>query len=531
MKISDDSRVNTFESFINQGNSLFKDQALCIGSASDVILSYRQCLDLIKRASAKLSEAGIMKGDKVLSYTPLSLESVLLCWACLYCGVIFVPVDHNWPKILLTLILDETSPKLILTDSVRINNVQRKEINPKILLVQAEILGNSPLFLEWIGNETEADVMPQAIVESNDLAVILYTSGSTGIPKGVMLSQEALLNSGALFAAHFGWVRGDIFLNLGDLHSMSGFRNTCLAPVHAGASFIIATETERNNVLSVQDLVEKFRVHYLGVAPTMVRQMNIVYSESRKNKLSSIKAILCTGGMLAKDQLTAFYEQYEKPILNYYGLTETAGICLGQKVDSFNPHDNSIGIAIGCELKILTDPEMNSDNDFGELLVKSDQLMRGYYGKELETDEVLKEGWFYSGDIVQKREDGYYELRGRSRNIIKSISSELIYLEEVELAIEAIPFVSECCCCSFAQNEEDEKMIAFVVIQDDLELTLQELTNRIRLALTEKLGKNRLPWCYYYIDSFPRNSSGKILRPELKEILNGFIESHRKGYF
>jgi len=468
-------------------------------------INYAEGDNLVNFAVAKLQALSIRKGDRVVTYTALSLDSVVLAWGCFLSGVVFIPVDHNWPSTLLNQVIEETSPKFILTAN--------------------------DSFLEGYESDKCYPSADTPATAPSDLAAILYTSGSTGRPKGVMLSQQALYNSGRLVATHFNWNADDRFMNLGDLHSMSGLRNTCLAPLHAGASFIIATEQERGNVLLIIDLIEKFTIHYIGVAPTVVRQMNILFSPSRKEKLLSLKAVLCTGGPLAKDQMELFYQHYGKPVLNYYGLTETAGICSGHNLATYTPSDNSIGPALGAELFIKPDQEYSTEEGVGELLVKSNNLMSGYFNREEETAEVLKEGYFYTGDIVRKRADGCYELLGRKRNIIKNIRSELICLEEIENALELVPVIRDACACTYAAYEEDEKIVAFIVLVNGDTHDYATTVKEIKKYLADKLGKNRVPWCYYIEEQLPRSSTGKIQRQTIKDKLHEYIGTNRKRYF
>lgn len=506
---------------------------LLIDTSQDLTLTYADGYKLIRILSQKLNNEGIQKGDIILSYTPLALESVLLCWACFYNGVVFVPVDHNWPNKLLTHILDETNPKIILTDKERLASINQTNRKNSAIVLAGRNTGydNIPPLFEWMQDNHFSGDMLEAEVFPNDLAVILYTSGSTGIPKGVMLSQHAIINSGILVATHFGWSCEDVFMNLGDLHAMSGLRNTCFATLHVGSSFVIASSEERNNVLFVIDIIERLCISYLGTVPVVIRSLNIISSGKRQKQLSCLKAILCTGGNLAKNQLELFYHNYQKPVLNYYGLTETAGLCTSHNFETFNPTDNSIGPAVGAELRIEPEQSLYNEQGIGELLVKSDNLMSGYYQREKETAEVLKDGFFYTGDIVYKREDGCYELLGRKRNIIKNLHSELIYLEEIDNALETHSMVKEACTCSFANFEEDEKIVAFIVLETDVSISIQHTTNEIKMYLVEKLGKNRMPWCYYFEESLPRSTTGKIQRQLLKDKLNGYIQSHRQRYF
>ncbi|MCX6254889.1 MAG: AMP-binding protein [Bacteroidia bacterium] len=238
----------TFQCFADACFNLHSKSILFSDTSDYKTLKYSEGFALILQTSQNLSALGFSKGDIILSYSPLSIESVILCWASLYIGVVFVPVDYNWPQELLTHIIEETHPKLILTDSERIRNLNDYSLNCSILLSGKNKSDNIPTFFEWLENSNSQLNTNKPKVSPADLAVILYTSGSTGIPKGVMLSHQALFNSGSLVVTHFGWQPDDVFMNLGDLHAMSGLRNTCFAPLHAGASFVIASTGERNNI-------------------------------------------------------------------------------------------------------------------------------------------------------------------------------------------------------------------------------------------------------------------------------------------
>ena len=524
--------TKTFNSLSNICLETFKNKTLLFDTTENQTINYADAFDLVKLISIKLKQENINKGDVILTYTPLSLEGVLLCWACLYNGIVFVPVDHNWPQNLLLHVISETHPKLILTDSERLLNFSTHQAYYKPILTGSQNgTNNHPSLFDWIRDTYRQVDTTTEQTKPHDLALILYTSGSTGTPKGVMLSQKALFNSGELVATHFEWDSIDVFLNLGDLHSMSGIRNTCFAPLHAGASFIIANNNERNNALKTIELINNIHVTYIGVAPTVIRQLNILFTEKRKKQLTSLKAILCTGGPLAKDQLKDFYEKYNIPVLNYYGLTETAGICSGHNLKSFNPNDNSIGPKAGAQLTILPDTSFSNDKNIGELLVKSENLMIGYFNLQAETARVIKDGYFYTGDIVRKREDGCFELLSRKRNIIKNIHSELIYLEEIDQALESHPLIKEASTCAYSKTAEDEKIVAFIVLNENQPNNVTDLIKELKNYLINKLGKNRIPWCYYIEKSLPHNSSGKIQRQKLNEKLNEYLKSHRERYF
>ncbi len=520
----------TFRALIHDISEKYADEVLLYNTADSRSLSYADCLTLTDFVSKRLASAGFKRGDIIVNYCPLSLESVILCWACLYNGLIFLPVDHNWPGTLLKQVLDEASPSMMITDNEGMATTAPIFPKEKTVLSGEPDLAEGVSFYDWLesGDMDAATDLPESYPD--DPAIILYTSGSTGIPKGVVLSQHALCNSGKLVGEHFGWERGDSFMNLGDLHSMSGFRNTCIAPLHSGCSMVIASSEERNVILYVLELIQNLNVQFIGVAPTVIRQMNLLFNQLRKEQLSSLKAILCTAGPLAKDQLKEFYEKYNVPVYNYYGLTETAGLCSGHNASTFSCEDNSIGIPAGAEFILLPEPGYD-DPSIGALVVKSDNIMQGYYKREVETAAVLIDGGFYTGDIVQRRADGCYELLGRKKNFIKTIHAELIHLEEIDMALEASPGIKEACACSYIHQEEDERIIAFIVAEEYPTNAESQFIDTVKESMFLKVGKNRAPWCYIFHEKLPRNTLGKIERQKLTEKLYELLQSEHPRYF
>lgn len=509
----------------------YAEEVLIYDTSESRSLTYADCLSLTEIVAGRLTGLGYSSGDIIANYCSLSLESVILCWACLRNGIIFLPIDHNWPPALLKQVVTESTPVMLLTDKNGLGAAKSLLPGGQILVTGYSDLDGSPAFFNWL--EDTEDSLTDNIPEQagpEDPAIILYTSGSTGIPKGVVLSQHALYKSGSLVADHFGWEKGDTFMNLGDLHSMSGLRNSCIAPLIKGSSLLIANEEQRNAVLLIIDLVQDLNIQYVGIAPTLIRQLNLLYSEVRKEQLSPLKAFLCTAGPLAKDQLKEFYEKYSIPVYNYYGLTETAGICSGHNASTFSPDDNSIGAPVGSEFILLPD-ENYDDHDIGELVVHSDHLMSGYYKRKEETAAVLKEDGFHTGDIVRKRPDGCFELLGRKKNFIKSIYAELIHLEEIDQAMELHPGIKEASAVRYAEHAEDEKIVAFIVSEDVDETKQKELVEDLKMHMNQKVGKRRSPWCYIFRNKLPRNSPGKIERQKLADNLDELIQTEYTRYF
>jgi len=522
----------TFQSLFRRSCHAFGRNKLILDKHSLTVLTYSEAASLVETTSALLARLGVRKSGTVVSYAPLNLESILLCWACLVNGVVFIPVDHDWPEALLGHVIDQTSPMLILTDRERHGLVRNRFKPGRVLLCGEADSGAGALgFYDGLAACRDKRKWDSDPVRPDELAVILYTSGSTGTPKGVMLSQHSLCNSGRLISDFFNWGPGDRFMNLGELHSMSGLRNTCIAPLIRGSSFLVADVEDRRNVLSILERIQEFSITFVGVAPIMVRQMAVVASSSRKDMLSSLRAVLCTGAGLSSGALQAFYTAYGIPVLNYYGLTETAGICAGHTFSTFSPTDASIGFPVGASLSLAPDPERASSGDVGELLVESDNVMLGYYGNDRETVDMMKNGIVHTGDLARVRHDGCYELVGRKSNIVNTIRSERICLEEIDAALEAHPTIREACACRYLKTDDDERIVVFIVPEKDFREPGQAFIDRIKKDLTAMLGRYRAPWFYYIETELPRTTAGKIKRYTLRERLDEYLRVQHKRYF
>ena len=523
--------ISPFRKFFEYAFTRHPSNPLLFDTSVEGLLSYSEGKVILDKISRRIGLSGFVKGDIIITYTPLNINSVFLFWGCILNGLVFVPVDHNWPPAMLSNIIEETEPKMILTDEERLSSIAALVPNENILLVEkSNQQSQNQCIREWLETEEVSMIIQNTVVEADDLAVILYTSGSTGRPKGVMLSHKALLHSSRTIVELFSWTSDDIFMNLGNLHTMSGLRNTCLAPLHVGASFIVASQEERNSILHVFNLVNKYHITYLGIAPIVIREMNILFSNTRNKLLTSLKALLCTGAAVSRDQMHKYYDLYKKPVLNYYGLTETAGICSGHNLQTFSPEDTSIGRPVNAEFIVVPDENGKTQQDIGELIVKSDGLMLGYFKNIEETRVVLHEGRFATGDIVKKRSDGCFELLGRKRNIVKSSRAELIYLEEIDKALEFHPFIREACACRYSRYEEDEKIVAFIVLDSSIKES-RTIIRSLEQDLGEMLGIHRTPWRYFIEDKLPRNSMGKIQREELGKKVHEYIQSGHQRHF
>jgi len=486
------------------------------------VFSFEEVNEVVSRIMVRLAAEGLIKGDKVCVYAPLHTEAFFLFWAAMNMGLIFVPVDFIWPKGMLNKVLDQIRPKLLFCDQERFSEFSRgtRDDLQTILFDETENdhSYSRPVFSKWLDHSPGTVQITQVLPD--DKAVILYTSGSTGDPKGVVLSHGALYRSGLLVKEIFGWSSHDVLLNPGELHSMSGLRNSCVATLHAGCSFVVTSLSKRTNIFQMSECIEQYQCTQFSTAPIAIRQFMQFKDRIPKTALSSLRSILSTGSNLPQYLLDSFYEYFRIPVLNYYGLTETTGLCVGHSLESFGNACGSIGLPVGCVAEIVdADGNVLENSATGELRITGKNLMLGYYNNQELTNTILRDGWLYTGDFALKRADGHIVLMGRKRNIIKNAHTDLVHPEEVELTLEKHPRIREAAVYGFTSAFGDERMAAFLV-PDVRPARVADLLKELRIYLTNELGPHKVPAVFFIKDHLPRGSTGKILREQLKRELD-----------
>ncbi len=495
--------------------ALFAENIALVSLIDGSEFTYQDCDDIIKTIGFTLQKSNIKKGDKIIICSKSHSEAILLFWACMQAGVVVVPIGMHLPAAAFAYIIEQTNPVLCFTNqSVLAENKYSFGNITTILFDEAEMVesNNGLYFSNWLTEEEFS--YEEATISHIDEAVILFTSGSTGTPKGVQLSHGNLYRSGRLITETFCWEAEDRFLAFGGLDSMSGLRNATIAPAHVGASVVIPTEGTGNNLFNIVEDVAQNKVTILGCNPAMLHQL-VKHTNKIGSQLKSVKTLICTGNKLSNTLRADFKNAYNLPILNYYGLTETTGICISQSMADVQIDLDTIGKPIDCIAQIVNEQgEVMPAGEEGELRIFSENLMQGYFKDKIQTALVLKNGWFYTLDLARYTTDGNIELIGRKRNIVKTATEELVYLSVVQQFINSLSLVEDCYVCSY-QIENAEKIAAFIVLKKGLDTDEQAVKLEIKNAIAKNLGENKVPNKITFLQELPYSDNGKLLINQL----------------
>ena len=494
----------------------FAQRGLLVSDRDGSTFTFADAARVVRRIMARLRSAGVGKGDRICIYAPMDVEPCLLFWASANLGAIYVPLDYRSSVTMLRRIIDQVGPKVLFCDPAGFAGCP--DIKDRVQTVLFDDAEGSehhgpPVFSRWLdageGEIDRPEIMPQ------DPAAILYTSGSTGSPKGVVLSQGALCRIGRLVQELFGYTPDDRVLSLGELHAIGGIR-TAVSALHAGCSFLITSPAQRSSVLPLVECIRKYRCTQFTAPPVVLRLFLQFQDRIPPSDLGSLRSIMSAGSILPQYLADSFSEHFGVPVLNCYGMTETAGMCISHSLKTYKQAQGSIGLPVGCLAEIVdTDGTVLPDGSSGELRIKSNNLMSGYYQDAELTRTILRDGWLYTGDLATRRADGHIVVTGRIKNIIKMANGYFVSLEEVESSLERHPLVREASVCGFTSSRGDDRLAAFIV--PDAPVPAEELFRGLRSHIKNELGPHKVPAVFILKDALPRGATGKVLREQLKQ--------------
>ncbi len=481
----------------------FPQRPFLIAEADGSRFTFSDAAQVVHRIAAALFSAGLKKGDRVAIVSAFHAEAVLLILACWQRGLIPAPLNHRSAPRAAFQAFELVTPRMVFVDRPRRDVVSSFE-GPVVVFDDSDesLPTAGTRFCDWLDEKGDGNP-PDDCPDERDPGVILFTSGTTGEPKGVTLSHGSLWRSGALVQKIYGWNENDTLWSIGELHAMSGLRNPCIASLHAGCAVLCARESASANVLSVVDCAARQRCTIASATPALLRQL-VDQSGRLSGDGISLRHIICTGSALRVDTITRFVEHYRVPVYNYYGLTETTGICTAVPPGSAKAMTDTVGKAAGTTLRI----------ENGELLVGPCNLMLGYWNNPTATAAMIRDGWLHTGDEARIDDEGYVTLKGRIRDIVKDSRGDLIHPAEIEEALLKSSLLKDAGVCGFLSAHGDERMAAFVVPRQP-GADEAALVDALRRQVALQLGNHRIPSRFVLRKSLPRDGLGSLLRREL----------------
>ena len=355
---------------------------------------------------------------------------------------------------------------------------------------------------------------PAVVDPVNDTALLQYTGGTTGVAKGAMLTHYNLVSNAVYGARLFPLTEKDVSLCALPLFHIYGLTVTMNMPISVGAALVLLPSF---HVEEVAKTIEKMKVTTFSGAPAMYIAINSK-PNAKDFKLHSVRACMSGGSALPPAVRRKFIELTGGSLVEGYGLSETSPVTHVNPLIGGVVKDGSIGPPFcGTDARIV-DTENREKvlplGEVGELAVKGPQVMKGYWNKQAETDAVLEDGWFLTGDIAKMDEDGYFYIVDRKKDMI-NVGGFKVYPREVEDVLFEHPNIKETGVIGIPDAFSGEVVKAFVVVKDpSKKLTEQEVID----FCVQRIAKFKAPKKVEFMDELPKTLIGKVLRRKLREI-------------
>jgi long-chain acyl-CoA synthetase len=468
----------------------------------DVELSYKLLSGATAHMVGLLREHGVKPGDRVGIMLPNVPYFAVCYYGILRAGAIVVPMNVLLKKREVGYYLTDPEAKLLIAwnDFAEAAQTGAEEAGAECLLVKPGEFENQVGAAEAVTDVAETD--------DGDTAVILYTSGTTGQPKGAELSNANLARNAEASRGLFGL--GSEAVVLGALPLFHTFGQTCGMNATLGGGGTL-TLIPRFDPAKALEIIQRDEVNVFQGVPTMYGAM--LHLDNRDDyDVSSLKVCASGGSAMPVELMRGFEEAFGCKVLEGYGLSESSPVA------SFNHPDRerkpgSIGTPIkGVEMKVVDDDGNEVEQgDVGEIVIKGHNVMNGYWKREDATAETIVDGWLHTGDIGKVDEDGYFFIVDRKKEMIIR-GGYNVYPREIEEVLYEHPDVREAAVLGIPSDEYGEEVAAAVALKDGASTSPEDL----RSYLKEQVAGYKYPRKVWLVDELPKGPTGKILKREIE---------------
>ena len=491
------------------------DKIFLLSEADGRRFTYQEFEAAVRRVASMLSANGIRKGDGVSLLLPNSAEYVIAYFACWRLGAVAGPINSLLKAQEISYVISNSDAKALLVNSDYLPLVDG--IRPEITTVQAVITFDSEAeATEKFADDATSGLPPIPEVDSEDEAIIIYTSGTTGKPKGCLLTHANLITNAKQISSWLGFTERDRLLSVMPLFHMNAVSVTTMAALYAGGSTVVSPKFSASRFWQV---ISEYQITSFGSVATMLSMLLSTYPKGVPEGLRTdqLRFAMCGSAPVPAEVLKRFEETFHCLVVEGYGLSEST--CRS----TFNPPDErrrpgSCGLPIGNEMRVVDEDDREvPDGALGEIVLRGENILKGYHKNPEATSVAFRNGWFHTGDVGYRDADGFYYIVDRKSDMIIR-GGENIYPREIDEVLYQHPAIAAAAAIGVPDPLYGEEVAAFIVFKPGTEATEEEII----AFCSARLADYKCPKTIRIVEEIPKGPTGKLLK---RELVNKFARS------
>ena len=469
-------------------------------------LHYGELAQSCRRVAGLLQSHGLRPGDTVSLVMPNGLQTLRLLLGAMHAGLVVNPVNLLSQPSQMAYVLGHSDCNLVWVSPEWEARVRAllQGLDRTVQVLVADPDGDA------LPGEAGAEVLDRPAPAPDATALLMYTSGTTGVPKGVMLTQANLAANAQAISAEHGLVADDRVLAVLPLYHINAFAVTMLAPIAHGGSLAMPAKFS-----AARFWEQAAGCTWINVVPTMISYL-LEGAAPAPAQTAAIRFCRSASAALPPEHHRAFEAKFGIGIIETMGLTETVAPSFSNPLDARLRKIGSVGRASGCEARVI-DAALQSvaDGSTGELAIRGPNVMRGYYKNEAATAaSFTPDGWLRTGDLGHRDADGFFFVTGRIKELIIK-GGENIAPREIDEVLLAHPAVLDAAAVGVPDPHYGQEIMACVVLREGAACSEDEL----RAFCIEQLGRYKAPRHLRFVSELPRGPSGKVQRLKLVELV------------
>jgi len=467
----------------------------------------------VNRMAHAITHMGVVRGERVAALMLNSSEFLEIFFACGKTGVVMVPLNFRLAAPELIYILRDCAPQALIYSSDFIEKV--KAIKSADLPISRYFRhggdpgqGDPPIS-DFIAPMPSDEPVPAREVTLDDPLFIMYTSGTTGNPKGAILSHGNILFGAIHSLVGYGVDKTYTSFVVAPLFHIGALAASATPIIYAGGSLVLKSFYNASEVIK---LIMQEKINYMFAVPVMFQVMT-KSEEWEKADFSHVHFFISGGAPIPIAVIRKYQEEKGVGFVQGYGLTETGRLTSLDLEDSIRMAGSVGKEVFHINLRIVDNDDRDvAPGEAGEIVVMGPNVFIGYWNKPRETAAAMQGGWFHTGDMGRRDKEGFIYVIGRKQELIIS-SGENIYPAEVEKVIQTLPQVKEAAAVAMPDPSRGEVVAAFVMLNEGQRITEENII----AALQGRIAHFKIPKRVFFVNDFPRNSTGKILKKELQK--------------